>query len=359
MDDDSRYGKRSLAGILVRLKQKSVSQEAVFCFVLHFQHMKSIKKVLGVVALIVIAVVMVKTYSDNVANKELGAVALETRPIGGDRGCTTKPTLTVVSPNGGEQYQPGQQVTVTWKSCALAASEKVVVDLFTKTSTGSTTTLVLSTGTNDGTEVVTLPTTLSMDRYGANFKINVRHVPSVKQPAGTPIVQDQSDQYFSIGSLIVKMGTPSYNRTTNTSGQVTSVTYNIPLSVTSYGQTLYLGQTAQLANAMSASNAFAFVFQTSGNPLASDLLSSAAIALSSQDANREGNAFRLDDGTTKRFTLTVTLRSPNTPNSNYRVQLKQIQAFTKAEMFFEGTLKMDLLPPESYRTDYQFINNWR
>ncbi len=48
------------------------------------------------------------------------------------------------------------------------------------------------------------------------------------------------------------MGTPSYSQTTDTNGLVTSVTYTIPVTVTSFGNTLYIGQSAQLATAATA-----------------------------------------------------------------------------------------------------------
>jgi peptidoglycan hydrolase-like protein with peptidoglycan-binding domain len=152
------------------------------------------------------------------------------------------------------------------------------------------------------------------------------------------------------------MGTPSYNRTTDTSGNVTSVTYTIPVSVTSFGNTLYVGQSAQLATSASGSNAFALAFQTSAAPTTDEVISSASIAVSSSNATIESNGFRVDDGSTKNFTITVTLNTPATTAANYRVQLKQIQTFTNAALY-SGASSSSLLPVEQFRTDYQFINS--
>jgi hypothetical protein len=152
------------------------------------------------------------------------------------------------------------------------------------------------------------------------------------------------------------MGTPSYNRTTDTSGNVTSVTYTIPVSVTSFGNTLYVGQSAQLATSASGSNAFALAFQTSAAPTTDEVISSASIAVSSSNATIESNGFRVDDGSTKNFTITVTLNTPATTAANYRVQLKQIQTFTNAALY-SGAASSNLLPVEQFRTDYQFINS--
>jgi hypothetical protein len=155
--------------------------------------------------------------------------------------------------------------------------------------------------------------------------------------------------------LNVVMGSASYARTTNTSGDVTSVTYTIPVSVTSFGNTLYMSQNAQLATSVSGSNAFALAFQQSGAATTDEVISSASIAVSS-NATIESGAFRIDDGSTKNFTITVTLNTPATTNANYRVQLKGAQAFTNAALF-SGATSSSLLPAEQFRTDYQFINS--
>jgi hypothetical protein len=155
--------------------------------------------------------------------------------------------------------------------------------------------------------------------------------------------------------LNVVMGSASYARTTNTSGDVTSVTYTIPVSVTSFGNTLYMSQNAQLATSVSGSNAFALAFQQSGAATTDEVISSASIAVSS-NATIESGAFRIDDGSTKNFTITVTLNTPATTNANYRVQLKGAQAFTNAALF-SGATSSSLLPAEQFRTDYQYINS--
>ncbi len=152
------------------------------------------------------------------------------------------------------------------------------------------------------------------------------------------------------------MGSASYARTTDQNGAVTSVTYTIPVSVSSFGNTLYMSQNAQLATSVSGSNAFALAFQQSGAATTDEVISSASIALSSSNATIESGAFRIDDGSTKNFTITVTLNTPATTNANYRVQLKQAQTFTNAALY-TGATSSTLLPAEQFRTDYQFINS--
>ena len=153
------------------------------------------------------------------------------------------------------------------------------------------------------------------------------------------------------------MGTPTYNRTTDTNGLVTSVTYTIPVTVTSFGNTLYVGQSAQQASTATASNAFAVAFQTSAAPSTDDVISSAAIALSTSDATLETNGYRLDDGQAKHFTITVNLITPTTGTSNYRVALKQIRTFTESGLISADAVNSSLLPVENFRTDYQYITS--
>lgn len=315
------------------------------------------RKVLFVVLLLVIVGVLV--YGRNTPKEDLGATALtgltpSTIVPTPQTECPANASLTVLSPNGAEKYQSGQQVTVTWDNCGTQTSSNVSIDLVQTVGSGPTSTMRLLAATpNDGNQIVTLPTSSSWPAisYGNNFKINIRYV----SPTRT-VIEDLSNQLFTITDLKVVMGTPSYNRTVNGSGQVTSVTYSIPLKITSLGDTVYLGQTVYATPTVDASRAFALVFQSATNSGISDLISSSSIALSSSDANIEVNGFRLDKDQTKNFTITAILIVPATQNTSYRVQLKQIQVFTNPGLFTGRTIK-NLLPPENYRTDYQFINN--
>ncbi len=157
-----------------------------------------------------------------------------------------------------------------------------------------------------------------------------------------------------INGVNTVMGAPSYSNTVDSSGVITSVTYSIPVTVTAFGNTLYMGQSAQLNGTATASNAFALVFQTSAAPTSDETTSSASIALSSTDASIESNGFRLDSGVTKHFIITVNLTTPSSVNSNYRVALKQVRTFTEG-LLLTGT-STNLLPVEQFKTDYKLIN---
>ena len=153
------------------------------------------------------------------------------------------------------------------------------------------------------------------------------------------------------------MGTPTYSSVSNDSGQVTSVTYTIPVAVTSFGDTLYMGQSAQLATAASASNAFALVIETAAAPTTESVSATTSITLSTTNAVIESNGYRLDDGQTKNFTVQVTLLAA-TDNTSHRFRLDTIRTFTGAGLESTATAtNSDLLPLENYRTGFQFINN--
>jgi len=72
---------------------------------------------------------------------------------------TSAPSITVLSPNGGETFTAGQQITVKWSSCNIPVTKNISFSLFMEENDGSAagSPLVFSTP-NDGQEVVTLPT---------------------------------------------------------------------------------------------------------------------------------------------------------------------------------------------------------
>lgn len=67
------------------------------------------------------------------------------------------PFITVLSPNGGEVFQSGQQVTVEWDTCNANTNDQVMIIL---TSTQTSFNAELATVSNTGSATVTLPATL-------------------------------------------------------------------------------------------------------------------------------------------------------------------------------------------------------
>lgn len=159
---------------------------------------------------------------------------------------------------------------------------------------------------------------------------------------------------FRSTGVNVVMGTTTYSSTTDTNGQITSVTYTIPVAVTSFGNTLYMGQSAQLATTVSASNAFALVVETAAAPSTGTASATTSITLATSNAVIESNGFRLDDGQTKNFTVVVHMTA-GTDNMSHRFRIDEVQTFTEAGLV-TGTAS-NLLPVENYRTGFQYINN--
>ncbi len=155
-------------------------------------------------------------------------------------------------------------------------------------------------------------------------------------------------------TLVTVLGTPTYKNTNDVNGDAVAVTYTIPIQVTSSGGDLYLGQTAQLASTATGTNAFAFVFRISSDPNVNNVVLPATVSLTSTDAVMEKNAYRIEDGATKNFILTVVLSSVKL-NASYRVCLRQIRFFTEADLT-NGT-NLTLVPDGDFCTDYRLINH--
>jgi len=90
---------------------------------------------------------------------------------------TTSPWIKVLSPNGGETYTVGQQITVKWTSCNIPASS---YDIFVALHQNGEWKNVsyLSNGTiNDGNEVFTIPEVTS-----GEYKIRIGSIsPKINQ----------------------------------------------------------------------------------------------------------------------------------------------------------------------------------
>ena len=106
-------------------------------------------------------------------------------------------SITVISPNGGEIYSSGQQISVKWKSCNIPTNENMAIDLFNANDPSSGNCPLISPTPNDGNETVNL--SVYSCRYlnfqsGNNFKLRVYQLNS---PIGTTI-QDFSNSNFTI-----------------------------------------------------------------------------------------------------------------------------------------------------------------
>jgi hypothetical protein len=116
---------------------------------------------------------------------------------------STTPSITVLSPNGGETFTAGQQIAVKWTSYNVSSSDLLNVSLeYINPSNGSGWSRPLSNNTvNDGVENVYLPDqsfiSSSNGIFGKNFKIMVSKPIS---PVGLEVAHDLSDNLFTITS---------------------------------------------------------------------------------------------------------------------------------------------------------------
>ncbi|MEK7564201.1 MAG: hypothetical protein AAB510_01355, partial [Patescibacteria group bacterium] len=168
---------------------------------------------------------------------------------------------------------------------------------------------------------------------------------------------------FRTEGVNVVMGTPTYEAVTHsTSGDTLTVKYTIPVTVTAFGNTLYMGQQAQFAATATASNSFALVFENSSTPTTADVTSSAVVALSTSDALVSSNGYILDEDDAKHFTLEVTQTVPGLLGAvsagNYRVRLDELRVFTGAGLESSATASnIDLLPTSSFRTAFKYLTS--
>jgi hypothetical protein len=107
-----------------------------------------------------------------------------------------KPHVQVLSPNGDEQYYAGSQITMKWKTCNIPADKKITLILNDTVHNIGGDLAVLTA--NDGSELVTLPTTATWNPlYSGKF---YKARASFATFGGyTPIqLTDESDALFTI-----------------------------------------------------------------------------------------------------------------------------------------------------------------
>ncbi|HUC88782.1 MAG TPA: Ser-Thr-rich GPI-anchored membrane family protein [Candidatus Paceibacterota bacterium] len=132
------------------------------------------------------------------------------------------PSITVLSPNGGETYVAGQQITVKWKSTNIPANTQLTIGLSMSVSSGAhtTSTPIIQNTPNDGSESFILNNTI-LDYFGKTdgypFKIYI----SSGGPAG---VLDYSDNSFTINRntatpVACTLNSPTLVTSSSTSGQ--------------------------------------------------------------------------------------------------------------------------------------------
>ena len=133
-------------------------------------------------------------------------------------GTTTEDTITVITPNGGEEYDVGDTVPVTWSSTGSGIS---FVDLYYSTDGGGSYALIVSGTQNDGAYTWTAPdveTTLAMIRAEGTDGVDIADTDDSDEVFtihGTP-VEEEVDEIL----VLLPAGGESY-----TSGDTVPITW--------------------------------------------------------------------------------------------------------------------------------------
>lgn len=134
-------------------------------------------------------------------------------------GCAANstPSITVLSPNGGETYTAGQKITVKWESCNLAKDiNSVFIGITSEFDKSKGPISLVGQTENDGIEIVTLPNELkgwTSAGPGKFYKVGI----SYQYKAGPGHTYfDDSDNTFTINS-----GTNTFNLSTFSSKYIT------------------------------------------------------------------------------------------------------------------------------------------
>lgn len=110
-------------------------------------------------------------------------------------GDTWRPSVDLITPNGGESFTEGQSVEIVWSTCNLLPSTFMAVDLIGYNTNGTTFTKYLAMVPNTGTATVSLPTFDEMPnkiKEGDTFRIKIRDISNGEK------TRDFSDSTFTL-----------------------------------------------------------------------------------------------------------------------------------------------------------------
>ncbi len=104
----------------------------------------------------------------------------------------TSPKITVLSPNGGETFAPGQQISVRWQSLGYSPSATVSISLDKPDQGGYSNTFNISSInlTDDGSEIFTIPSNVPAGQYSVRVQIT--------ESGAQTFSSDRSDNLFTI-----------------------------------------------------------------------------------------------------------------------------------------------------------------
>ena len=160
---------------------------------------------------------------------------------------------------------------------------------------------------------------------------------------------------------LVSMGTvtTSYSPETYSSAANQKATYNIPVTIKAFDDTLYVGQSivAAAAGAISGTNALSFTFNNSSAPATQVTTIGGATIVptitSSAPANQAGTSWRIDSGSTQTFNVKIEVTGASAVAS-FRVQMQDLQFFSDAGLTTGATVQ-NLTPMSGFQTAYTSV----
>jgi hypothetical protein len=121
---------------------------------------------------------------------------------------TTNPFISVVSPNGGEQWHLGSIYQIMWSHANFTSPVKIEL------LNGATPTTLIESAENSGVYSWEIPTTMTL---GTNYKVQITAV------GVTPVVSDISDNPFSLIEAIPTIDVATIAELRSHNGDITSI----------------------------------------------------------------------------------------------------------------------------------------
>lgn len=259
-----------------------------------------------------------------------------------------KPHIQVLSPNGREVYQAGQQISVTWRSCFSkrypngTGDDTARITLLSSQSSASTNVLIPAISEGPHTATVTLPANFPPYVSGNFYKIKVDYIDNLptSSTSGQVLASDTSDNTFTINSNNVSKVTVSASVNNPIERTVivsqTQSTYNVLLlgfTVKATGGDVYLSKVPvqivttghrpqNIIGALKLTDSSGNILQTA-DTAAYKINSGVISAATGCTALECGYLFanlgniKISSGTSREFFITADLRALNASGGGY------------------------------------------
>ncbi len=267
---------------------------------------------------------------------------------------TTQPSITVISPNGGETWVQGKTYQIKWDTKSSQLIPYIDIELLDySTLVGGVNPNMIpivhpATTTNfGGVYNWTIPTNLS-NLSGSKYKILITG--NAADPTyGEAGIFDRSDNYFSIVPSSDQKGvsiTPLSGfdnepiPTVDGNGVIISQSYKLSFRVTTIGETIYIPRVIERSTFprvadrggynVTAGLIFSVEDSTSNIVFLSNIATTSGSLTSTNAVLNRSDLFEIPDGSSRDFTAEITLSNPTTAGL-YRIRLDKLQYDYEAE----------------------------